>query len=158
MKIPLSSSISIYTLVYTHLCVYSCTNLFLWIPFWIVSTVPYFDHKLMPSSYTKLPPVSRLTVRPGRGINQTWLLSFPRSGNTWTRYLVEAATGVFTTSVYHDELLIRLGKFDVCVLVLLLWMPFSLLMLKMTVMQFDLWLLVFLVVMFCVYSCAMTFW
>ncbi|XP_047469297.1 WSCD family member GA21586-like isoform X2 [Penaeus chinensis] len=51
----------------------------------------------------------RLTVRPGRGISQTWLLSFPRSGNTWTRYLVEAATGVFTTSVYHDKLLVRLG-------------------------------------------------
>ncbi|XP_069985492.1 WSCD family member AGAP003962 [Penaeus vannamei] len=52
---------------------------------------------------------NRLMVRPGWGISQTWLLSFPRSGNTWTRYLVEAATGVFTTSVYHENLLIRLG-------------------------------------------------
>ncbi|XP_042866702.1 WSCD family member GA21586-like [Penaeus japonicus] len=51
----------------------------------------------------------RLTVRPGQGITKTWLLSFPRSGNTWTRYLIEAATGVSTTSVYHDKLLVRLG-------------------------------------------------
>lgn len=136
MKMPLSSSISIYTLVYTYLCVFTRARIFFYE--FLSESYPHFDHKLMPSSYTKLPPVSRLTVRPGRGINQTWLLSFPRSGNTWTRYLVEAATGVFTTSVYHDELLIRLGKFDVCVLVLLLRMPFSLLILKMKVLQFDL--------------------
>ena len=30
------------------------------------------------------------------------LVSYPGSGNTWTRYLVEAATGVFTGSVYSD--------------------------------------------------------
>ncbi|XP_076033724.1 uncharacterized protein LOC143020815 [Oratosquilla oratoria] len=33
------------------------------------------------------------------------LSSFPGGGNTWLRYLVEAATGVFTGSIYHDEAL-----------------------------------------------------
>ena len=28
------------------------------------------------------------------------LVSFPGSGNTWTRYLIESLTGVFTGSVY----------------------------------------------------------
>lgn len=31
-------------------------------------------------------------------IDVVWLASFPRSGNTWTRYLLEAASGLFTGS------------------------------------------------------------
>jgi len=31
------------------------------------------------------------------------LLSFPGCGNTWTRYLIEHSTGIFTGSVYHDN-------------------------------------------------------
>ncbi|XP_043215331.1 WSC domain-containing protein 1-like [Amphibalanus amphitrite] len=31
------------------------------------------------------------------------LASFPGSGNTWARYLIEGATGVFTGSVYNDR-------------------------------------------------------
>ena len=30
------------------------------------------------------------------------LVSYPGSGNTWTRYLLEAATGVFTGSIYNN--------------------------------------------------------
>lgn len=30
------------------------------------------------------------------------LASYPGSGNTWTRYLLEAASGVFTGSIYKD--------------------------------------------------------
>ncbi|XP_063853260.1 uncharacterized protein LOC135096008 isoform X2 [Scylla paramamosain] len=37
------------------------------------------------------------------------LASFPGSGNTWLRYLAEALTGVFTGSVYHDEMLALRG-------------------------------------------------
>lgn len=37
------------------------------------------------------------------------LVSFPGSGNTWLRYLAEALTGVFTGSVYHDEMLALRG-------------------------------------------------
>ena len=33
---------------------------------------------------------------------QFYLMSFPCSGNTWTRYLLEGATGAFTGSVYSD--------------------------------------------------------
>ena len=31
------------------------------------------------------------------------LLSFPGCGNTWTRYLIQQTTGIFTGSVYHDN-------------------------------------------------------
>lgn len=33
------------------------------------------------------------------------LASFPGSGNTWTRYLLQQATGIWTGSVYHDKAL-----------------------------------------------------
>ncbi|XP_053657385.2 sialate:O-sulfotransferase 1 isoform X3 [Cherax quadricarinatus] len=39
------------------------------------------------------------------GLPRVWLASFPCSGNTWTRYLLEAATGIFTGSVYNDRAL-----------------------------------------------------
>ena len=39
------------------------------------------------------------------------LVSYPGSGNTWTRYLVEAATGVFTGSIYHNEGIINEGLY-----------------------------------------------
>ena len=31
------------------------------------------------------------------------LASYPGSGNTWTRYLIEGITGVFTGSFYYNE-------------------------------------------------------
>ncbi|XP_069161305.1 uncharacterized protein [Procambarus clarkii] len=37
------------------------------------------------------------------------LASFPGAGNTWLRYLAETLTGVFTGSVYHDEILALRG-------------------------------------------------
>ncbi|KAG7175709.1 uncharacterized protein LOC121857317 [Homarus americanus] len=52
---------------------------------------------------------SGVKVRFGVGLRRVWLLSFPRSGNTWTRYLMEAATGFFTSAVYNDKTLISLG-------------------------------------------------
>ena len=30
------------------------------------------------------------------------LASFPRSGNTWIRYLIHGATGIFTGSFYNN--------------------------------------------------------
>ena len=33
------------------------------------------------------------------------LASFPGSGNTWTRYLLQQATGIWTGSIYHDKAL-----------------------------------------------------
>ena len=45
-----------------------------------------------------------LTVR---GENRTALASFPRSGNTWLRALVEEATGESTGSIYQDRVIPR---------------------------------------------------
>ncbi|KAK8388757.1 hypothetical protein O3P69_020636 [Scylla paramamosain] len=53
-------------------------------------------------------------VRFSAGLAGSWLLSFPRSGNTWTRYLLEAATGVFTSSVYNSSRLRELGVTSSC--------------------------------------------
>ncbi|XP_064079244.1 sialate:O-sulfotransferase 1-like [Macrobrachium nipponense] len=52
---------------------------------------------------------SRIDVRFGINISGALLHSFPRSGNTWLRYLLEAATGIFTSSFYTDRTLIRQG-------------------------------------------------
>ncbi|XP_077866952.1 uncharacterized protein LOC144355811 [Saccoglossus kowalevskii] len=37
------------------------------------------------------------------------LTSFPRSGNTWTRHLIEIATGIFTGSLYNADGLYKGG-------------------------------------------------
>uniref|UniRef100_T1IQ75 Sulfotransferase domain-containing protein n=1 Tax=Strigamia maritima TaxID=126957 RepID=T1IQ75_STRMM len=39
----------------------------------------------------------------------TALASFPGSGNTWIRYLLQQATGVYTGSIYTDYALLRHG-------------------------------------------------
>ncbi|XP_047470071.1 WSC domain-containing protein 1-like [Penaeus chinensis] len=52
---------------------------------------------------------SRMEVRFAVGMTSSILHSFPRSGNTWMRYLIEAASGVFTGSCYNDKTLIRSG-------------------------------------------------
>ncbi|CAK8688779.1 unnamed protein product [Clavelina lepadiformis] len=48
-------------------------------------------------------------------LEKIFLLSFPGAGNTWMRYLIESATGVFTGSIYSDRFLAAggfLGEFD----------------------------------------------
>ncbi|XP_042875175.1 WSC domain-containing protein 1-like [Penaeus japonicus] len=52
---------------------------------------------------------SRMTVRFASGMRGSILHSYPRSGNTWIRYLLEAASGIFTSSVYTDRTLIAAG-------------------------------------------------
>ncbi|KAK3895065.1 hypothetical protein Pcinc_001161 [Petrolisthes cinctipes] len=47
--------------------------------------------------------------RLGVGIASVRLVSFPCSGNTWLRYLIESATGVFTGAVYNDKRLYKGG-------------------------------------------------
>jgi hypothetical protein len=42
------------------------------------------------------------------------LVSFPGSGNSWLRYLIECATGVFTGSVYHDRIIYSSGLLGEC--------------------------------------------
>ena len=38
------------------------------------------------------------------------LVSYPSSGNTWMRYLVESITGIFSGSMYNDIALLKKGK------------------------------------------------
>ena len=39
------------------------------------------------------------------------LVSYPSSGNTWIRYLIEGLTGYFTGSMYNDNVIGKKGKF-----------------------------------------------
>ena len=39
----------------------------------------------------------------------TFLASFPCSGNTWTRIMLQQLTGIYTGSVYHDQTLESVG-------------------------------------------------
>lgn len=48
-------------------------------------------------------------TRFGRALPRVLLLSFPCSGNTWLRYLLEGAAGLFTASEFADEELLRAG-------------------------------------------------
>ena len=42
-------------------------------------------------------------------IKKAGLISSPGSGNTWTRHLIEQASGVYTGSVYEDKRLYKSG-------------------------------------------------
>ena len=44
------------------------------------------------------------------------LASFPGSGNTWTRTLLEQATGIYTGSIYRDESLVNAGFEGECLI------------------------------------------
>ena len=37
------------------------------------------------------------------------LASYPGSGNTWLRFLLEGATGIFTGAIYNDSRIIKAG-------------------------------------------------
>ncbi|XP_042224727.1 WSC domain-containing protein 1-like [Homarus americanus] len=54
-------------------------------------------------------PCVNYETRLGGGMARVWLVSFPCSGNTWTRYLLEAVTGIFTGSFYNDDFLYKSG-------------------------------------------------
>ena len=42
-------------------------------------------------------------------IKKAGLISSPGSGNTWTRHLIEQASGIYTGSVYKDKRLYKSG-------------------------------------------------
>ncbi|KAK4318610.1 hypothetical protein Pmani_010401 [Petrolisthes manimaculis] len=54
-------------------------------------------------------PCREYLVRFSKGLLQVQLMSFPCSGNSWTRYLLEASTGIFTGSVFNDPLIYKTG-------------------------------------------------
>ncbi|CAL4094605.1 unnamed protein product [Meganyctiphanes norvegica] len=63
----------------------------------------------MTSLWPDDPECKRFMVGFSSGLPLVWLASFPRSGNSWTRYLIEAATGVYTNSAYNDPVMVKVG-------------------------------------------------
>ena len=55
----------------------------------------------------KCEPLSFLPIN--NNIKKAGLISFPGSGNTWTRHLIEQASGIYTGSVYGDKRLYKSG-------------------------------------------------
>lgn len=53
---------------------------------------------------------SRYNVSFALNITKTFLVSYPRSGNSWTRYLIEGASGVATAAIYPKEKLYHFGQ------------------------------------------------
>ncbi|XP_033761170.1 WSCD family member CG9164-like [Pecten maximus] len=51
----------------------------------------------------------KLSFLPGRPKYRTALLSFPGSGNTWVRHLIQELTGFYTGSIYQDKTLAKNG-------------------------------------------------
>ena len=49
------------------------------------------------------------TYEKGSRINTPAMVSFPGSGNTWLRYLLNMMTGIYSDSIYNEY--VRLGKF-----------------------------------------------
>nr|XP_027232289.1 WSC domain-containing protein 1-like [Penaeus vannamei] len=49
------------------------------------------------------PACSMYNVSFALNITKTFLVSYPRSGNSWTRYLIEGASGVATAAIYPKE-------------------------------------------------------
>ncbi|XP_076054159.1 uncharacterized protein LOC143032858 isoform X3 [Oratosquilla oratoria] len=73
----------------------------------VVSDVDRPRHEMWPRSLE----CSRLfvTFARRRTLPRTALASFPGSGNTWLRYLIQGATGLFTGSEYNDRQLASRG-------------------------------------------------
>ena len=57
------------------------------------------DCKDFKTTFNKDDPIPRIS-----------LASFPNSGNTWLRYLIEGLTGIYTGSFYLDMGLTKKGK------------------------------------------------
>ncbi|XP_037787882.1 WSC domain-containing protein 1-like [Penaeus monodon] len=71
---------------------------------------PELDHNMATTPlWPSDPACAMYNVSFALNVNKTFLVSFPRSGNAWTRYLVEGATGVATGAVYSVEQLIHFG-------------------------------------------------
>ena len=52
----------------------------------------------------------KYSIQFGQNMNIVGLSSYPSSGNTWLRYLIEGTTGYFTGSMYNDVTLNNKGK------------------------------------------------
>ncbi|KAL7647712.1 UNVERIFIED_CONTAM: hypothetical protein RMT77_001321 [Armadillidium vulgare] len=80
----------------------------------IISDIPrienLFDEKRNTKTLWKSDKqCERFKVHYGEKLPEAYLVSYPRSGNTWVRYLIEGATGLFTGSVYNSKKQIKMG-------------------------------------------------
>ena len=64
-------------------------------------------HKFWPGDSTCDKFMTRFSVR--HKLDTRALVSYPGSGNTWIRYLIEAATGVYTGSIFRDKSILEAG-------------------------------------------------
>ena len=62
---------------------------------------PYFNNWNTATPLHSVPACPNKTF--GSRFSPTALMSFPGSGNTWLRHLIETATGFYTGSVYNDK-------------------------------------------------------
>lgn len=69
----------------------------------LLASVAYFCLLPQSSANPSCPPSRRFLDTPTTVPALLW--SFPGSGNTWTRLLVERASGIFTGSIYTDKAL-----------------------------------------------------
>ena len=73
---------------------------------------PYllFNRSTIPWSGDKKCDGFRVSFHTKKFLPLIGLASYPRSGNTWVRYLIETLTGVFTGSFYLSTALVNKGK------------------------------------------------
>ena len=55
----------------------------------------------------KCEPISFLSIN--NSVKRAGLISYPGSGNTWSRHLIEQASGIYTGTVYYDGGLFKAG-------------------------------------------------
>ncbi|XP_066942868.1 sialate:O-sulfotransferase 1-like [Macrobrachium rosenbergii] len=55
------------------------------------------------------PQCKKYNIAFAKRMPRAFLVSYPRSGNTWVRYLIEGASGIFTGSKYGSKMLIKMG-------------------------------------------------
>lgn len=74
----------------------------------LLSNVPY-NVRLTDEASSEITCRSADAIRYPRQweLKRTALVSYPRSGNSWTRNLLQKASGYLTTSIYHDKSLYK---------------------------------------------------
>ncbi|XP_064112414.1 sialate:O-sulfotransferase 1-like isoform X2 [Macrobrachium nipponense] len=55
------------------------------------------------------PQCDKYNIAFAKRMPRAFLVSYPRSGNSWVRYLIEGASGIFTGSKYGNQMLVKMG-------------------------------------------------
>ena len=70
--------------------------------FWFTKDKYHVYEPFQPQTNIKSDPKNNCSITLGENLAKIPLISFPGSGNTWLRHLIEEISGVFTGSVYND--------------------------------------------------------